>query len=61
MLGGVFGSCASKGLGAEERLNNEKQGGITNMIFVAAFTLRIGESLLDKLGGQMPPYVKLEV
>jgi hypothetical protein len=61
MLGGVVGSCASKGLGVEQRLNKDKQGGITNIIFVSAFILQIGESLLDKLGGQMPPWMKLEV
>ena len=61
VAGGVVGSCASMGFGAEQRASEGKQGGIATIIYVSAFILQVGETLLGKLGGQIPPWMRVEV
>lgn len=61
VLGGLVGSCASKGFGTKQRADEGKRGGITAIIFVTAFLLQVGENLLDKLGGNWPAWMELRV
>ncbi|KAK0664730.1 hypothetical protein DIS24_g247 [Lasiodiplodia hormozganensis] len=58
--GGVVGSCASEGFGARQRALEGKQGGILEIIYLSAFALPKGKSLLDMLGGQPLPWMKFE-
>ncbi|KAH7034225.1 Alpha/beta hydrolase fold-1 [Macrophomina phaseolina] len=58
--GGVVGSCASEGFGAKQRASEGKKGGILEIIYLSAFALPKGKSLLDMLGGQPLPWMRLE-
>jgi hypothetical protein len=60
-LGGVVGSCASKGYSAKQRARQGRKGGIMAIIYVSAFALPFGESLFNKLGNEWPPWMKGDV
>lgn len=60
-LGGVVGSCASQGFGFKQRASERKKGGILEIIYLSAFALPKGKSLLDMLGGQPLPWMRIEV
>ncbi|KAH9205857.1 Alpha/beta hydrolase fold-1 [Leptodontidium sp. 2 PMI_412] len=49
--GGVVGSGAADGLGLAQRTAAGKKGGIIMMVYMAAFALPLGVSLLDAAGG----------
>ncbi|OJD40220.1 uncharacterized protein BKCO1_1000344 [Diplodia corticola] len=58
--GGVVGSCASEGFGAIQRAKEGKQGGILEIIYLSAFALPKGTSLVDMLGGDPLPWMRFE-
>lgn len=59
--GGVVGSGAVEGLGKAEREKAGKTGGVVLIVYMAAFALPKGVSLLDSFGGQLLPFMQAEV
>ncbi|KAJ5676033.1 hypothetical protein N7462_008930 [Penicillium macrosclerotiorum] len=58
--GGVVTSCAVDGLSKQDRAKEGKLGGVIKVIYLAAFALDNGQSLLGMLGGQFLPWMKVE-
>ncbi|KAJ5380044.1 uncharacterized protein N7496_002472 [Penicillium cataractarum] len=58
--GGMVGAGAVKGLGYAERQNAGKTGGVIMLVYMAAFVAKSGTSLLDMLGGNWLPWMKLD-
>ncbi|KAJ3543755.1 hypothetical protein NM208_g3408 [Fusarium decemcellulare] len=48
--GGVYGSCAVKGLSKRERRQAGKNGGVIALIYISAVTPMVGKSTLDMMG-----------
>ena len=46
--GGQPGSAAMKGLGVKERARGGKKGGVSRLVYVASYALRVGEAVLGK-------------
>lgn len=59
--GGVVASTASEGLVKQVRAESGKLGGIVKVVYLAAFALDKGQSLLGMLGGVYLPWMKVEV
>jgi len=59
--GGVVASAASEGLIKHVRAESGKLGGIIKVVYLAAFALNKGQSLLGLLGGNYLPWMKVEV
>lgn len=59
--GGISMSGATEGLDVASRKAEGKQGGVARCIFLAAFVLPKGQSLLGVLGGQPFPWMVIEV
>lgn len=59
--GGVVASTASEGLVKHVRAESGKLGGIVKVVYLAAFALDKGQSLLGMLGGVYLPWMKVEV
>ena len=59
--GGVVGSCAVEDLGFATRKAAGKVGGVINFVYLSAFALPKGVSLLDALGGNPLPWMKIKV
>lgn len=59
--GGISMSGAVEGLDVASRKAAGKQGGVTRCIFLAAFVLPKGQSLLGVLGGQPLPWMVIDV
>lgn len=59
--GGVVASTASEGLVKHVRAESGKPGGIVKVVYLAAFALDKGQSLLGMLGGVYLPWMKIEV
>lgn len=59
--GGVSGGAAVKGLDARARGGAGLLGGVTRIIYMAAFMVPKGSSLLEMLGGKPAPWMVLEV
>ncbi|KAM3069668.1 hypothetical protein ACMFMG_010388 [Clarireedia jacksonii] len=59
--GGVVGSCAVKDLGFVQRKIAGKEGGVINFVYLSAFALPKGVSLLDALGGNPLPWMNFKV
>lgn len=59
--GGVSGSAALKGLDAKTRKAAGQPGGVVRIIYMSAFMVPKGSSLMDLLGGQPLPWMVLEV
>lgn len=59
--GGVVASCAIEGLDKDARKAAGKQGGVIRIVYMAAFALDKGQSLLDMLGGQPLPWMDVDV
>ncbi|KAJ5202204.1 hypothetical protein N7449_004283 [Penicillium cf. viridicatum] len=58
--GGVVASSAVEGLVKSVREKGGKRGGVVNVVYVAAFALDKGQSLLGLLGGNYLPWMKVE-
>lgn len=59
--GGCVGACAVEGLGAVQRAQAGKKGGVVMVVFMTAFAIPKGKSLLDMLGGQWLPWMRIDV
>lgn len=59
--GGVVASNAVEGLVKPVRTANGKRGGVVSVVYLAAFALDKGQSLLELLGGNPLPWMKIEV
>lgn len=59
--GGVVGSCAVEGFDATSRAREGKTGGVVLTVYMAAFMIPKGQSLLGVLGGAPLPWMKIEV
>lgn len=59
--GGVVASSAVEGLSKTARMQAGKPGGIVKIVYLAAFALDKGQSLLGMLGGNYLPWMKVEV
>ncbi|KAH7383492.1 Alpha/beta hydrolase fold-1 [Cadophora sp. MPI-SDFR-AT-0126] len=58
--GGVVGSCAVEDLGFAQRKAAGKEGGVINFVYLSAFALPKGVSLLDALGGNPLPWMNFK-
>jgi pimeloyl-ACP methyl ester carboxylesterase len=59
--GGLPGSDSAKGLLKRDRKAEGKQGGITHLVYIAAFLLAEGQSLAECLPKELPDWVHVEV
>lgn len=59
--GGVVGSCATEGHTVAERAQEGKRGGVRLVVYMAAFMIPKGKSLMDMLGGQPLPWMDVQV
>lgn len=59
--GGVVASNAVEGYDVAARRVAGKQGGVARVVYLAAFMLPQGQSLLDMLGGEPLPWMVVEV
>ncbi|KAI9925362.1 hypothetical protein ASPWEDRAFT_62807 [Aspergillus wentii DTO 134E9] len=58
--GGIVSSSAVEGLGKEERNSEGKIGGVIEIIYMVAFVVPKGQSLISASGGQLLPWIKTE-
>lgn len=59
--GGVVASSAVEGLSKSTRMQAGKAGGVVKVVYLAAFALDKGQSLLGMLGGNYLPWMTVEV
>lgn len=59
--GGVSGSAAVQGLDVKTRKEAGLAGGVARVIYMAAFMIPKGSSLMEMLGGQPLPWMVVEV
>jgi pimeloyl-ACP methyl ester carboxylesterase len=59
--GGVVASCAVEGLSKSARAKEGTAGGVIKVVYLAAFAIDKGQSLLGMLGGNYLPWMKVEV
>ena len=55
--GGCPGGVAVKGLSKEERTSQGSRGGIIGLVYLSAFVMNQGDSLLSKAGGSFSPWI----
>ncbi|KAG4444259.1 hypothetical protein IFR05_000234 [Cadophora sp. M221] len=58
--GGVVGSCAVEGYSVVERKKEGKKGGVKLVVYMTAFMIPKGKSLLDMMGGQPLPWMDVQ-
>jgi len=60
--GGMVGTEAvTESLSRKWRSEKGEQGGVVKLLYMCAFLLRKGQSLATPLGGQLPPFIPVEV
>lgn len=59
--GGVSGSAAMKGLDKKTLTSADQAGGVTRVVYMGAFMIPKGSSLMEMLGGQPLPWMVVEV
>ena len=60
--GGVVGSCAVEGFDFGSRKKEGKSGGVIMTVYMSAFMIRKGETLLDMLGNPLPwMHIKVDI
>jgi pimeloyl-ACP methyl ester carboxylesterase len=59
--GGVVSSGAVLGLDKTTRQSQGKSGGVVMIVYMVAFVLQKGDSLIGATGGQLLPWIKAEV
>lgn len=60
--GGVVGTEAvTEELATEVRQAKGLKGGVVRLLYMTAFVLPLGDSLVTTLGGTLPPIIKVEV
>jgi hypothetical protein len=58
---GIPGAAAAKGLSKTEREAEGKKGGIIGLVFICALVAREGETLEKIVGGQLAPWIDIDV
>ncbi|KAL8879296.1 MAG: hypothetical protein Q9198_003064 [Flavoplaca austrocitrina] len=56
-FGGIPGGAAAHGLSKEERLQKGEKGGIIGLVYMTAFVVAEGSSVLEFLGGKHAPFL----
>lgn len=56
--GGIPGGGAAHGLGKRSREKRGLKGGVIGLAYMSAFVVPQGQSLLNYIGGEHPPYVQ---
>lgn len=59
--GGLVASGAVQGLEKPVRQQEEKQGGVVMIVYMTAFVVNKGLSLINVCGGQLLPWIKCDV
>lgn len=59
--GGLVGAEAVKGLGYKQRQAKGESGGVTLLVYLAAFVTPVGMSILNLLGGNPLPWMNFQV
>lgn len=59
--GGIPGTEGSKFLSKKERIAAGKPGGVVRVLYVTSLVARVGESLVDRMGSQVTPFLRHEV
>jgi pimeloyl-ACP methyl ester carboxylesterase len=59
--GGLVGQNAVEGLGFKQRQAAGKQGGVINLVYMAAFVVPKGATIKELLGGQFLPWMRFDV
>lgn len=59
--GGMVGGEATKDLGFKQRKAQGKAGGVTLLVYLAAFAAPIGSTIFGMLGGNPLPWMDIEV
>lgn len=60
-LGGISGCQTVNGLEKSKRLKEGKQGGVVQVLFIAALVVKQNQELGDALEGGLPPWASLDV
>lgn len=58
--GGVVGGAAATGLDRPARRAQGQAGGVIGLIYIAGNVTLEGESLLEAVGGEYPPFIKVD-
>ncbi|RGP77717.1 hypothetical protein FLONG3_4176 [Fusarium longipes] len=58
--GGLVGAEAVQGLGYKQRAQEGKAGGVVQLVYLSAFVMPKGNSILGLLGGQYLPWMRVE-
>ena len=58
--GGVAGGAAALGLGKSTRASCGKPGGVLGLVHLSANIVAEGQSLLEGVGGEWPPFIKID-
>ncbi|KAF4992796.1 hypothetical protein FGRMN_6898 [Fusarium graminum] len=58
--GGLVGAQAVEGLGYQQRAQEGKAGGVVQLVYLCAFAMPKGKSIVDILGGQYLPWMRVE-
>lgn len=45
----------------KERVREGKSGGVSRIVYMCAFLLEVGQSLVNALGGTLPPFIPVDV
>jgi hypothetical protein len=59
-FGGIVGGGAALGLSKTDRVAQKLQGGVLGLIYIAANITHEGQTMFDSVGGQWPPWLKLD-
>jgi hypothetical protein len=61
-FGGMVGTeSITEDMSKNNRAREGKKGGVVKLLYICAFLLHKGESLATPLGGELPPYIPVEV
>lgn len=55
--GGIPAGGAARGLGKTTRAKDGKKGGVVGMVYMCAFVVPEGQTMIEFLGGQHPPFL----
>jgi pimeloyl-ACP methyl ester carboxylesterase len=59
--GGIVASGAVQGLGAAQRASTSALAGVVMLLYITAFVVPLGMTMLDMMGGSYPPWMKFNV
>jgi pimeloyl-ACP methyl ester carboxylesterase len=59
--GMVSTEALDKVFAIKKRQAQNKKGGIVGLMYVCAFIVEVGQSLVDPMGGGLPPFITIQV